>query len=117
MPSSRVTEILLFPRATFSPFPTTCRSISTQPLRPQLHPRQQNPQQLPRPTISLFSTSNSARAREPKFYEILDVPTTASAAEIKKYIHTQHPTPIPPPLNLQFHMSYRHKYSQCLPTP
>jgi hypothetical protein len=26
------------------------------------------------------------RAREQNFYEILDLPTTASAAEIKKYI-------------------------------
>jgi hypothetical protein len=36
-----------------------------------------------------FSTSNPAQAREANFYEILDVPTTASAAEIKKYAHIE----------------------------
>ncbi|OQE91898.1 hypothetical protein PENNAL_c0008G00894 [Penicillium nalgiovense] len=86
MPPPRVTAILLFPRATFSPS-STYRSISTQRLRPQLYPRTQ-PQSSSRPTISLFSTSNPTRAREANFYEILDLPTTASAAEIKKYAHT-----------------------------
>ncbi|CAG8891111.1 unnamed protein product [Penicillium egyptiacum] len=86
MPPSRITAILLLPRATLSPFPSTYRSISTQRLRPQLPPCQQ-PQQSSRPTISFFSTSNPGRAREPNFYEILDVPTTASAAEIKKQFY------------------------------
>lgn len=88
MPPYRVTSILLLPRATLSPSPSTYRCISTQPLRPQLHTRQQQPQQLSRPTISFFSTSNPSRAREQNFYEILDIPITASAAEIKKYTHT-----------------------------
>ncbi|KAJ5790495.1 uncharacterized protein N7518_007506 [Penicillium psychrosexuale] len=86
MPPSRVTAILLFPRATLSPSPSTYRSISTQPLRPQLHPRQQQ-QQFTKPTISSFSTSNPTRAREQNFYEILDIPTTASSAEIKKQFY------------------------------
>ncbi|CAG7944151.1 unnamed protein product [Penicillium nalgiovense] len=86
MPPPRVTAILLFPRATFSPS-STYRSISTQRLRPQLYPRTQ-PQSSSRPTISLFSTSNPTRAREANFYEILDLPTTASAAEIKKQFYS-----------------------------
>lgn len=90
MPSPRIAAILLFPRATLSSS-STYRSISTQRLRPQLHPCK-HPQRSSRPNISLFSTSNPAQAREANFYEILDVPTTASAAEIKKYAqtHTQH---------------------------
>ena len=32
-----------------------------------------------------FSSSSAAAAREPTLYEILDVPVTASTAEIKKY--------------------------------
>ncbi|CAI7564447.1 unnamed protein product [Penicillium glandicola] len=84
--SPRMTAILLFPRATLSPSPSPYRSISTQPLRPQSHPRQRL-QQLSRPAISFFSTSNPSRAKEPNFYEILDVPTTASAAEIKKQFY------------------------------
>ncbi|OQE36273.1 hypothetical protein PENCOP_c012G00242 [Penicillium coprophilum] len=87
MPSPRVT-VVLFPRATLSPSLSTYRSISTQPLRPRLHTRQR-PQQCSRPSIFFFSTSNPAhaRARELNFYEILDVPTTASAAEIKKQFY------------------------------
>ncbi|KAJ5426792.1 hypothetical protein N7465_001862 [Penicillium sp. CMV-2018d] len=87
MPPSRVTAILLLPRATLSPSPSTYRSISTQPLRPQLHTRQQQPQHFSRPSISFFSTSNPSRAHEPNFYEILDIPITASAAEIKKQFY------------------------------
>ncbi|KAJ5811077.1 Heat shock protein DnaJ [Penicillium robsamsonii] len=88
MPPPQVTAIFLFPRATLSPSPSTYRSISTQPLRPQLHPHQRS-QQVSKPPISFFSTSNPAwaRAREPNFYEILDVPITASAAEIKKQFY------------------------------
>lgn len=104
MPPSRVTAILLLPRATLSPSPSTYRSISTQPLRPQLHTRQQQPQQLSRPNISLFSTSNPSRAREQNFYEILDLPITASAAEIKKYTYTHTQQPPSPPLHIQSHI-------------
>ncbi|KAJ5282486.1 hypothetical protein N7497_002351 [Penicillium chrysogenum] len=85
MPSPRIAAILLFPRATLSSS-STYRSISTQRLRPQLHPCK-HPQRSSRPNISLFSTSNPAQAREANFYEILDVPTTASAAEIKKQFY------------------------------
>lgn len=101
MPPYRVTAILLLPRATLSPSPSTYRGISTQPLRPQLHQRQQQPQQVSKPSISFFSTTNPARAREPNFYEILDIPVTASAAEIKKYTHTHTQQTPPPPLHLQ----------------
>ncbi|KAF7515517.1 hypothetical protein PCG10_003172 [Penicillium crustosum] len=87
MPPSRVTSILLLPRATLPPSSSTHRGISTQPLRPQLHTRQQQLQQPSRPTISFFSTSNPSRAREQNFYEILDIPITASAAEIKKQFY------------------------------
>lgn len=104
MPPSRVTSILLLPRATLPPSSSTHRGISTQPLRPQLHTRQQQLQQPSRPTISFFSTSNPSRAREQNFYEILDIPITASAAEIKKYTYT-HTQQTPPPLvHLQSHI-------------
>ncbi|KAJ5193916.1 Heat shock protein DnaJ [Penicillium cf. griseofulvum] len=88
MPPPQVTAILLCPRMTLSSTPSTYQSISTQPLRPQLHPHRR-PRQLPIPPISFFSTSNPARARarDPNFYEILNVPTTASAAEIKKQFY------------------------------
>ena len=118
MPPSRVTAIFLFPRATLSPSSSTYRSISTQPLRPQLHPRQQQ-QQFTKQTISFFSTSNPTWAREPNFYEILDVPTTASAAEIKKY--TTHtiipPAPSPSPIPYMFLNTYLHTQPPDNSTP
>ena len=117
MPPSRVTAILLFPRATLSPSSSAYRSISTQPLRPQLHPRQQQ-QQFTKPTISFFSTSNPTWAREPNFYEILDVPTTASAAEIKKYTHTIiPPAPSPYPIPYMFLNTYLHTNRQTILRP
>ncbi|KAJ5474622.1 hypothetical protein N7475_004188 [Penicillium sp. IBT 31633x] len=87
MPSSRVTAILFSSHATVSPFPSICRRISTQPLRPQPHQQRARARHLPKPTIFFFSTSNISRAKEQNFYEILDIPTTATAAEIKKQFY------------------------------
>lgn len=36
-------------------------------------------------TIAFFSTSTRCQAREPNHYEVLDLPVTATAGEIKKY--------------------------------
>lgn len=58
----------------------------TIPIRP---PYPQHKSTIPRRT---FTSSRPARAREQNFYEILDLPTSASAAEIKKY----QPTACPP---------------------
>ncbi|KAJ5787254.1 hypothetical protein N7457_002244 [Penicillium paradoxum] len=81
MPPYRVPAILLSPHTTISPS-SIHRSIPTAPLRPQLHHHRPRPPQ--RPTISCFSTSNPLQAKEQNFYEILDIPTTATPAEIKK---------------------------------
>lgn len=52
-----------------------------------------------------FSTTTSAlyaASREPTLYEILDVPVTASAAEIKKYDNWPRPTLRPSPPHLPY---------------
>jgi hypothetical protein len=62
--------------------PSTYHVLS-QPLRPR--PRQTP--HYPKPTPKRpFTSTSPIRAREQNFYEILDLPTTASAAEIKKYL-------------------------------
>jgi hypothetical protein len=83
MPSPRVTAIFLSPRAK-APSP----HLSTQPLRPRPNQPQNHHQQtsrLSKPQIHNFTTSNPRQAREPNFYEILDVPISSTPAEIKKY--------------------------------
>lgn len=60
--------------------------IVTAPLRPRLQPQPRTSQPIPKRT---FTSTRPSFAREQNFYEILDLPTSASAAEIKKY----HPPP------------------------
>lgn len=55
-------------------------------LRIQSHPQLNHPSKAN--YYAPFSTSSRFRAtsRDPTYYEILDVPITASTAEIKKYV-------------------------------
>ncbi|KAJ5081557.1 hypothetical protein NUU61_009821 [Penicillium alfredii] len=80
MPPPRVTAFLSH-RSTCS-----CRNPrpSTRP-RSGLQPRPQ-PCHKPSPRILFFSTSTRV-SREPNYYEILDIPITATAAEIKKQFY------------------------------
>ena len=88
MPSPRVTAIFLSPRAKAPSPQTYTHTLSTQPLRPRPNQHQNHHQQtscLSKPQIHNFTTSNPRQAREPNFYEILDVPISSTPAEIKKY--------------------------------
>lgn len=58
--------------------------IVTAPLRPRLQPQPRTSQPIPKRT---FTSTRPALAREQNFYEILDLPTSASAAEIKKQFY------------------------------
>lgn len=99
MPSSRTISFFLHSPAPgiASPSLHTCsvRSFSCQHgttrTRPQPRPQYRarfSPAS--RPSIAFF-TSTSVRPREQNFYEVLDLPPTATAAEIKKYAHTTNP--------------------------
>jgi hypothetical protein len=102
MSSSRTVSFFLHSPAPgiASPSLHTCtfRSLSgqhgiirtrSQP-RPRPHSRARfNPSSGP----SFFSTT-SARSHEQNYYEILDLPTTATPAEIKKYVHHRPPNPL-----------------------
>ncbi|KAJ5569940.1 uncharacterized protein N7459_009370 [Penicillium hispanicum] len=92
MPAPRTITFLLHPSHTSvcaSPplHPRSSRPLST--LHTTNHKRPTRPRHTPRhgpanqPTI-LFSSTPTFRAREPNYYEILDLPITATAAEIKK---------------------------------
>ncbi|KAJ5747806.1 uncharacterized protein N7511_009502 [Penicillium nucicola] len=90
MPPPRVTAILLSPRAK-APTPQTCtHTFSTQPHRPRPnHPQHhhQRAHNLSKPHIYHFTTSTPRQAKEPNFYEILDIPIGATPAEIKKQFY------------------------------
>ncbi|KAJ5143987.1 uncharacterized protein N7515_002774 [Penicillium bovifimosum] len=85
MPPSRITTILLSPHTVPpQPFHRMIR-ITAQPLRPKVRPLPRNRNRNRK--VHPFTTSTQTRAREPNFYEILDIPPTASAAEIKKQFY------------------------------
>ncbi|KAJ5542146.1 Heat shock protein DnaJ [Penicillium sp. DV-2018c] len=81
MPPSRITAILLISHTTIPPKLPHHR-ITAQSPRPRIQLRPKTPKHHP------FTTSTQARAREPNFYEILDVPQAASASEIKKQFYS-----------------------------
>ncbi|OGE50418.1 hypothetical protein PENARI_c017G01372 [Penicillium arizonense] len=90
MPSPRVAAIFLSPLAKAPSSQTYTHTLSTQPLRPRPNQPQNHHQQtnrLSKPQIHNFTTSNPRQAREPNFYEILDVPITSTPAEIKKQFY------------------------------
>jgi len=81
----RVPVIRLAPHTTPSTY-----HVLAQPLRPK--PRQNPHYTKPTTPKRPFTSTSPIRAHEQNFYEILDLPTTASAAEIKKYTpHLQTP--------------------------
>ena len=74
------------------PLPTCSRALpqhTTTRKRPQPQNRHAPPTR--QSTISFFSTTSARAAREQNYYEILDLPITATAGEIKKY-HLPAPT-------------------------
>ncbi|KAJ5238540.1 hypothetical protein N7468_003159 [Penicillium chermesinum] len=67
-----------------APHTTVKRPHPQHAARPRPAPR-------PRQNIAHFSSTSPSRAREQNYYEILDIPVTATAAEIKKYVY-RHPS-------------------------
>ncbi|CAG8430132.1 unnamed protein product [Penicillium salamii] len=75
------------PAIRLAPTPTHRVVIVTAPLRPRPHTQAQPRLHQPIFPKRTFTSTRPTLAREQNFYEILDLPTSASAAEIKKQFY------------------------------